>query len=466
MGKVMDVKKNGGISFWYDDIGGIPAYRDPLSGDLDVDVCIVGAGFTGLWTAYYLKEAQPDLNIVIVEREFAGFGASGRNGGWLSGGFSWSRENYLDNGTREGVMDLERALLETVDEVIRVADREGIDADIRRTDCLTYACSPAQMERIRSTYEESLAWGLPRERLSLIGAEEAGARIRVKNAQGALVSHGVARVQPAKLVRGLAAAVERRGVRIFEQTTVRSISKNRVETDHGCLRADRIVRATEGYTSSIKGNEREWVPLNSAIVVTDPLPQSMWEDLGWDGYELLGDASHAYCYAQRTREGRIAMGGRGVPYRYGSGTDARGQTQPETIEQLKGILARLLPQTQEVALHQAWCGVLGVPRDWCASVSMDPATGVAKAGGYVGVGVSTSNLSGQTLADLVLDRRTERTDLPWVNRKVRRWEPEPFRWLGIHAMYQLYHMADHREASQGGTQTSMLARLANKITGR
>lgn len=466
MDKVMDVKKNGGISFWYDDIGGIPAYRDPLPGDLDVDVCVVGAGFTGLWTAYYLKEAQPDLNIVIVEREFAGFGASGRNGGWLSGGFSWSRENYLDNGTREGVMDLERALLETVDEVIRVADREGIDADIRRTDCLTYACSPAQMERIRSTYEESLAWGLPRERLSLIGAEEAGARIRVKNAQGALVSHGVARVQPAKLVRGLAAAVERRGVRIFEQTTVRSISKNRVETDHGCLRADRIVRATEGYTSSIKGNEREWVPLNSAIVVTDPLPQSMWEDLGWDGYELLGDASHAYCYAQRTREGRIAMGGRGVPYRYGSGTDARGQTQPETIEQLKGILARLLPQTQEVALHQAWCGVLGVPRDWCASVSMDPATGVAKAGGYVGVGVSTSNLSGQTLADLVLDRRTERTDLPWVNRKVRRWEPEPFRWLGIHAMYQLYHMADHREASQGGTQTSMLARLANKITGR
>ena len=166
------------------------------------------------------------------------------------------------------------------------------------------------------------------------------------------------------------------------------------------------------------------MPLNSAIVVTDPLPQSMWEDLGWDGYELLGDASHAYCYAQRTREGRIAMGGRGVPYRYGSTTDRRGQTQPETIVQLKGILARLLPQTQEVALHQAWGGVLGVPRDWCASVSMDPATGVAKAGGYVGVGVFTSNLSGQTLADLVLDRRTERTELPWVNRKVRRWEPE------------------------------------------
>ncbi|PVA11759.1 FAD-dependent oxidoreductase [Pelagivirga sediminicola] len=462
----MDVKKNGGISFWYDDMGGIPAYRAPLPGDLDVDVCIIGAGYTGLWTAYYLKEAQPDLNIAIVEREFAGFGASGRNGGWLSGGFAWSRENYLDNGTRQGVMDMERALLGVVDEVIRVADAEGIDADIRRTDCLTYACSPAQMKRLRAEYDQSIAWGVPQDRLALIGADEAASRIRVKNAHGALVSHGVARVQPAKLVRGLAAAVERRGVRIYEQTAVSAISKGCVETDRGRVRADRIVRATEGYTSSIKGAEREWVPLNSAIVVTEPLPQSMWDDLGWEDYQLLGDASHAYCYAQRTREGRIAMGGRGVPYRYGSGTDTRGQTQPETIAQLKGILARLLPQTRGIGLHQAWCGVLGVPRDWCATAGIDPATGIAKAGGYVGVGVSTSNLSGQTLADLVLDRRTERTDLPWVNRKVRRWEPEPFRWLGIHAMYRLYHMADRREARQGGAETSMLARLANKITGR
>jgi hypothetical protein len=147
----------------------------------------------------------------------------------------------------------------------------------------------------------------------------------------------------------------------------------------------------------LKGSRRELVPLNSAVVVADPLPQSMWDDLGWDDCQLLGDASHAYCYAQRTRGGRIAMGGRGVPYRFGSGTDVKGQTQPETINQLKGILERLLPQTRDVGLHQAWCGVLGVPRDWCASAGMDHKTGIATAGGYVGVGVSTSNFSGQTL---------------------------------------------------------------------
>lgn len=462
----MNLSKNGGISFWYDDIGGIPAYRPALPGDLDVDVCIVGAGYTGLWTAYYLTELQPDLNIVIVDREFAGFGASGRNGGWLSGGFTWSRQNYLDNGTRETVADMERMLLDTVDEVIRVAVIEGIDADIHRTDCLTYACSPAQMQRMRDSYDESIAAGVPASRLSVIGADEALSKIRVKNTRGALVEHGVARIQPAKLVRGLAEAVERRGVRIFEKTTVSDISKGCVQTNRGRITADKIVRATEGYTASLKGSAREWVPLNSAIVVTDPLPQSMWDDLGWDDCQLLGDASHAYCYAQRTRGGRIAMGGRGVPYRYGSGVDVQGQTQPETIRQLTDILARLLPQTRGIGLHQAWCGVLGVPRDWCASAGIDRDTGIAKAGGYVGIGVSTSNMAGQTLADLVLGRTTQRTSLPWVDRKVRRWEPEPFRWLGIHSMYWLYHLADRAEAKSNSARTSVLARLANKITGR
>jgi glycine/D-amino acid oxidase-like deaminating enzyme len=462
----MDVTKNGDVSFWYNDIGGLPQYRAALPGDLDVDVCIVGAGFTGLWTAYYLKELKPDLDIVIVDREFSGFGASGRNGGWLSGGFSWNRQNYLDSGTRQDVADMERMLRDTVDEIIRVAEKEGIDADIHRTDCLTYACSPAQMRRLRESYDESIAAGVPESRLSVIGAEDALSKIRVKNAQGALVERGVARIQPAKLVRGLAEVVERRGVRIYEQTIVSEISKGCVQTDHGRVSADRIVRATEGYTASLKGCEREWVPLNSAMVVTDPLPQSMWDDLGWDDCQLLGDASHAYCYAQRTRGGRIAMGGRGVPYRFGSGTDVNGQTQPETIKQLKGILARLLPQTREIGLHQAWCGVLGVPRDWCASTGIDRKTGIAKAGGYVGVGVSTSNFAGQTLADLVLDLETERTSLPWVNRKVRHWEPEPLRWLGIYSMYWLYHLADRKEAKSSGSQTSMLARFANRITGR
>jgi glycine/D-amino acid oxidase-like deaminating enzyme len=158
------------------------------------------------------------------------------------------------------------------------------------------------------------------------------------------------------------------------------------------------------------------------------------------------------------------MGGRGVPYRYGSATDVNGQTQQATIDALHDILTRLLPQTKALKIDHAWCGVLGVPRDWCTTAGFDRATGIGWAGGYVGLGVSSSNLAGRTLCDLVLGRETELTGLPWVNRTVREWEPEPFRWLGVHSMYQLYRMADNREFA-GLPRTSKLAAFADSITG-
>ncbi|MBA3446631.1 MAG: FAD-dependent oxidoreductase, partial [Pseudaminobacter sp.] len=293
----MDVKVNGNVSFWYADIGGAPPYRDPLPGDRDADVCVVGGGFTGLWTSYYLKKANPDLRIVVVEKEFAGFGASGRNGGWLSGGFGWSREKYLKTSTRGAVIDMEAAMHGTVEEVIGVAEAEGIDADIRRTDTLTVATSMPQLQRIKAGYEDALHWSVPRERISLIGQEEMRARIDVRNALGGFVHHGAARVQPAKLVRGLAAVVERMGVPIFEQTEVTRIEKGAVTTNRGTVRAPVIVRATEGFTAGIPGFERLWIPMNSAILMTEPLSDELWAKIGWNGYELLGDAAHAYCYA-------------------------------------------------------------------------------------------------------------------------------------------------------------------------
>ncbi|MFT3688373.1 NAD(P)/FAD-dependent oxidoreductase [Paenirhodobacter sp.] len=454
---------NGEVSFWYADIGGVPGYRPALPGDITADVAIVGAGFTGLWTAYYLLKARPDLNVVLLEKEFAGFGASGRNGGWCSGEFSWSRRRYCAQSGRAGVIAFETAAREAVSEVVRTCAAEGIAADILENDCLTYACTPAQWERLQAEYAAAREWQVPEARIELIGAEAAQARIGVPGALGALVLHGTARVQPAKLVRGLAQVVERMGARIYEQTAVTRIAPGRVETDRGIVTARRIIRATEGFTARIPGHGRDLIPLNSALIVTEPLPAALWDRIGWRGGELLADASHAYCYAQRTREGRIAMGGRGVPYRFGSGIDDRGRTQAATIAQLREILYRMLPQTRGLRLDHAWCGVLGVPRDWCATVGLDPATGIGWAGGYVGVGVSTSNLAGRTLADLLLDRQTALTALPWVNRRPRRWEPEPLRWLGVRGMYRLYHLADRREAS--GRRGSRLAAIADFLTG-
>jgi glycine/D-amino acid oxidase-like deaminating enzyme len=280
-----------------------------------------------------------------------------------------------------------------------------------------------------------------------------------------MIVKGVARVQPAKLVRGLAAAVERLGVMIHEDSAVTEIRPGVVTTAAGQVHAPVILRATEGYSAGLPGLRRDWLPLNSAQIVTPPLPPEVWQQIGWTGHEILGDFNNAYCYCQRTREGRITVGARGVPYRFGSRTDRDGAPDRETIRRLRTILDRHFPAAAPFGVDHAWCGVIAVPRDWCATVGLDRATGIGWAGGYVGVGVSTSNLAGRTLADLALGRDSDLTALPWVNRRVRRWEPEPLRWLGVHGMYALLRGADALEERWRGGP-SRLASLGNWLTGR
>jgi glycine/D-amino acid oxidase-like deaminating enzyme len=427
-------------------------------------VAIIGAGYTGLWTAYYLKQANPSLNVLVIEKDFAGFGASGRNGGWLTGGFAWTHRRYLQGSSEHAVRAMVEAMNGTVDEVIRVTEAEAIDADILRTDELMVATRPAQMARLQDEVAHRRHWGED-TRVHAIGADDLAARIRIPGALGAMVVTNVARVQPAKLVRGLAATVERLGVRIVEGTTVTGYEAGLVTTYKGQVRAPVILRCTEGFTAGLPGRKREWLPLNSAQIATEPLPQEVWDQIGWDGHEILGDFANAYCYCQRTREGRITVGARGVPYLYGSNLDTNGAPDSETVRRLTAILHKHFPAASKARIDHAWCGVLGVPRDWCATVGLDPATGLGWAGGYVGVGVSTSNLAGRTLADLALGRDTDLVRLPWVNRRVRPWEPEPFRWLGVTGMYALFNAADRREA-RPGAGPSRLAALGNWLTGR
>ena len=457
-----DHERNGDVSFWYADLGGLPARRWPLDGNARADVCIVGAGYTGLGAAYYLKHADPGLNIIIVEKEFAGYGASGRNGGGLTGGCEWNHERYDAIGGAAGARDMVRAMEGTVDEVCRVAETEGIAADILRVDELTVTVNPAQEARLRVEIDHRRRWG--EDRLEWIGADAALARVRITDLRGAMAMRGAARVQPAKLVRRLATAVERLGVRIAEGTEARRIAPGQVRTAHGTVRAGAVLRAIEGYTATLPGLRREWLPLNSAQIVTEPLPKSVWDRIGWEGHELLGDASNSYCYCQRTREGRITVGARAVPDRLGSGIDLDGRTDKVTYARLVDILHRHFPAAKDVGIAHVWCGVLGAPRDWCATVGFDPASGVGWGGGYVGVGVSTSNLAGRTLCDLVMGRETELTRLPWVNRRVRRWEPEPLRWLGVRGMHRILLLADRAEARGGGP--SAWAKLGKRLAGR
>jgi glycine/D-amino acid oxidase-like deaminating enzyme len=291
-------------------------------------------------------------------------------------------------------------------------------------------------------------------------------RIRIDGALGGLWHPHCARIHPAKLVAGLAAAVERLGVVIHENTRVSEIRPGAAVSDRGTVRAAHVIRATEGFTANLQGTHRTWLPMNSSMIATEPLPASFWDAVGWDGRETLGDFAHVYMYAQRTADDRIAFGGRGVPYRYGSRVDTDGTTQERTVASLTALLRSFFPAAADVPIAHAWAGVLGVPRDWAATVGLDRATGLGWAGGYVGTGVTATNLAGRTLADLVLARDTELVRLPWVGHRAKNWEVEPLRFTAVNAIYTAYRMADRIESSRSSEHAAWPATIADLIAGR
>jgi glycine/D-amino acid oxidase-like deaminating enzyme len=450
-------------SFWLDQL----AERSPrpeLSGVHEADVCIVGAGFTGLWTAYELLRADPGLKVVVLEARYAGFGASGRNGGWVLGRISGNAQAWRRRGGREAPGAMARAIQDTVAAVGEVVKREQIECDWRQGGSLTVAQNEAQLQRLRAELERERAWAREEVAWRLLSAAELEQRLSVDRARGALFTPYCARVQPAKLVAGLALAAERAGALIYERSPVQGVSEGIAWTAGGAVRARHIALATEGYTANLPHRHRALLPLNSAMVVTEALPAELWSELRWENAETLLDGSHFYTYSQRTADGRIAIGGRGVPYRFGSRTDREGPVPARTVAELRERLLALFPQLREIPIARAWHGVLGVSRDWCPTVGIDRRTGVAFAGGYAGEGVAASNLAGRTLRDLILGRDTELTRLPWVGSPARNWEPEPLRFLGAHGIYYLYREADRREAKTG--RRSPIAAIANALAGR
>ncbi|MEA2451509.1 MAG: hypothetical protein QOG04_219 [Actinomycetota bacterium] len=438
----------GRYSLWLDSVGDIEP-RPPLPGDVTADVAIVGAGYTGLWTAYYLLKEQPSLRVVILEKEVAGFGASGRNGGWCSALFAAPLSKIAKRYGRERAIALQREMFHTVDEVGRALDEEGIDAHFNKGGTLTLVTSPTQLDRVKAELDEEHSWGFSDEDFRWLDGAELSDRIRIPGAIAARFTPHCARIHPALLVRGLADTVERLGAKIYERSAVTEIGDRVVRTGHGSVRADVIVRATEGYTAKLPSLKRELLPLYSLMVATEPLSTQAWADIGWDGYETLHDGRHLLIYAQRTADGRIAIGGRGAPYHFGSRIEDSFDHDPGVFAALRGQIAELFPAAADAKVTHEWGGCLGVPRDWFSSVGFDKLSGRAWAGGYVGDGVSTTNLAGRTLRDLILGRETDLTRLPWVNHEWRSWEPEPLRWIGVNAGLKAMAHADNVELRTG-----------------
>jgi len=444
--------------------------RPPLDGATEVDVCIVGAGYTGLWTAYYLLKADPGLRVLVVEAQFAGFGASGRNGGWCSALFPSSPAALARRHGRPAALAMRRAMNDTVSEVGRVAAAEGIDCHWAHGGSVRLARTPLQLARARAEVVEDAALDHV-DGVELLDAEQASRLVGATRVLGASFDPHCARVHPARLVRGLARVVERLGGTIVEQTRALSIDpagpsgvpSARVVTDHGTVRARHVVRATEAWAATLPSGRRDVIPVYSLMIATEPLPAQFWASAGLARGETFADQRHLIIYGQRTADDRLAFGGRGAPYHLGSRIDPGFDLEPRVFSALRRSLVDLFPAVREHRISHAWGGPLAIARDWHASVGLDPRTGLAWAGGYVGDGVGTSNLAGRTLADLLLRRDTELTRLPWVGHRSPRWEPEPWRWLGVNAGLRAMTTADAEEQFTG--RPSLAARLLAPMLG-
>ena len=448
------------LSFWHDSVASDRERADDLSprralgGDTTADVAVVGAGLTGLWTAYYLLERDPSLRIAVLEKHIAGFGASGRNGGWCSALFPASTAALAREHGRDAALAMRRAMVDTVDEVGRVAAAEGVDCDFVRGGTLSLARTPLQLEAARAEVLEARGYGV--DDLSLIATTVGGAL-------GASVDPACARLHPAKLVRGLARVLEARGVAIYEQTEVLDWSAGSVTTTRGTVSAPHVVVATEGYGATLPKSRRSILPLYSLMIATEPLDDAVWADIGIEHGQTFTDFRHLLVYGQRTADNRFAFGGRGARYHWGSAIRDGYDRVPRVFDHLRAALVDLFPQAAAAAVTHRWGGPLGVPRDWHAAVRYDPATGFGTAGGYVGDGLSTTNLAGRTLADLVTGTDSEIVHLPWVGHRSPRWEPEPLRFVGANLGTIAMGVADTEERFT--RRPSITARLMGPLVG-
>jgi glycine/D-amino acid oxidase-like deaminating enzyme len=454
------------VSFWFDDLAtsGVDdlAPRPPLAGDVTADVAIVGGGLTGLWTAYYLLRSDPSLDVLVLEREIAGYGASGRNGGWCSALFPASAAKLARAHGAPAAAALRTAMQDTVDEVGRVAAAEDIDCHYLKGGTVVAARSPVQLARAREQVRRDAELGGV-DGLRLLSAAETRERLGVSRVEGGLYTPHCARIHPGRLVRGLARAVERRGGRIAERTAVTAVEPGRVVTERGTVRARNVIRATEAWTPTLPGSRRDAVPVYSLMVATEPLPADFWASAGLAAGETFSDERHLIVYGQRTADDRLAFGGRGAPYHFGSRVEPRYDRVERVFTKLRHTLLDLFPDLAGHGFTHAWGGPLAISRDWTASVGLDPATGTGWAGGYVGDGVGTTNLAGRTLADLVHGRATALTRLPWVGHRSRKWEPEPLRWTGLNLATRAVAVADAEERLTG--RTSLIARAMAPLLG-
>ena len=445
-------------SLWRDAAINDAAPREKLSSDIETDVAIIGAGFSGLWTAYYLKKLMPNSRIVIIDANEVGFGASGRNGGWCSGFMPNSIDELAELHGREAAIEMYRQSFATLDEIESVLVNENIDCDFHRGGTICGATNSVQATRVTSEITKFHDFGFTEDDIRQLSQTEVEHRINISNLQLASYTPHCAVIHPAKLVDGLARVVEKLGVKIYENSSVTQYQSGSIKIDHITCRAQLIIRATEGFTSSIKTHRRTLAPLYSYMIATSPLTESQLHTLGWKNRETYHDARNMIIYCQLTADKRIAFGGRGAPYHFASRVKPSYNTHPLIHEKICNSMRKIFEKIGDIEITHKWGGPLGVPRNWNPSVNFDARSGLGSLGGYVGDGVAASNLAARTMAHLIAEDNHELTQLCWANNQSRKWEVEPLRYFGINGLLKISESIDAYES-----KTNSPDRIRTKI---
>jgi len=458
------MKDYGKYSFWLETAGDSLVPRPSLQRSSEVDIAILGGGYSGLWTAYYLLRANPDLRIAILEKEIVGFGASGRNGGWCSSRFPITPRVLQERFGVDAARNLLMAMFDSVDEVGRVCSEEGIAADYRKGGILSLARGAHQLQLIRASHAAYRGLSLG-DYFQLLSASECSERVRATNIHGGLYTPKGASLHPGKLVRGLASAVEKRGAVIYEDTEVTKVcpgSNARLITRAGELRAKRaILLAGEAYLTRLRKYHRALLPMYSLISLTEPLTSAQWAEIGWQNHESLASNRFTVDYLTRTSDGRILFGSRGAPHKFGSRISDEQDVHEPTHARVHQAVVEWFPSLKGIQFTHNWGGPVGVPRDWMPTVHFDPTSRLGIITGYTGQGVATSNLAGRLLAALVAADPSNLERLPLAQHRSPNWEMEPLRWLVVTYMQKAFQRID--DALEEGKPRPLDAKIAEEL---
>ena len=428
------------------------AMRNSLSSNKSVDIAIIGGGFSGLWSAYHLKQIQPSLNIAIFEKNYVGFGASGRNGGWASAEYPTSSSRLIKEHGVQVYQNLRRSLIESIDEIGQIAKSNNWQIEYAKGGSLVFATNNAQLNRISQDLDNEH---------NFLNTVEAKQLLNVNNIKGGLFTPHCAALNPFKLTRALAKYLEDKGVEIFENSKVDQISDKKILVNGFEIDCHISIRATEAFTAG-KWMKNQQIPIYSLMVATEPLTSEQLIQVGNLQRATFQEACHLITYAQITGDNRLAIGGRGVRYKLFSRLSERSEVDNRMHSALERRALRWFPQLEGIKFQYRWGGPVALTRRWQSYLNFDQTSGRAAIGGYVGDGVTLSYLAAKTLAQKINNIKI--ADLPFVDQKIGKWEPEPIRYLAVNAGFKATVAADFEERISN--RPSFISKLVDPLINR